>query len=396
MSPVLPSLPARKYCLEMIDEFDKSYMGKALMQKDCGRMFGVLVCTDGTVYRAFSGQLFNSYIHDGFVPPCFDTEALNSLLVEYDKKIKTCPSESGKKALSAECWEKLCHLYKFYTFDGRCITLADITLAVPSGTGDCCAPRLLSYCYKNKKKPLSLCEFYYGNGTKEHLSFHNPCDERCKPILKHIIGLDIVYLDDDIVVVNKMPEVLAIEGRGEDKTDCIASRVRSLLGSIQQPCVHRLDQSTSGLMVLGLTDRAHDRLSLDFENHKVYKEYEALAEGKIIEKEGTITLPIRLDTDNRPHQIIDFEKGKEAVTVWKNLGIHKYKGSFVTRLLLIPKTGRTHQLRVHCAYGLKHPILNDRLYGNPSDERLMLQATKLCFTHPVTGKEMSFELARDF
>lgn len=396
MSPVLPSEQAKRECLNLIKEFDNSDMGKRLMEKDCGRMFGILVCTDGTVYKAFSGQLFNSYIHEGFVPPCFDVEALDSLLIEYDRRIKASSEEKAKKALSKECWERICGIYKFHTFNGKLISLADITCSVPSGTGDCCAPRLLSYCYSQNKKPLSLCEFYYGNGTQKHLSFHNPCDERCKPILKYIIGLDIVYLDSDIVVVNKMPEMLAIEGKGSDKQDCVASRVRSLYNSIEQPCIHRLDQSTSGLMVLGLTKKAHDTLSLDFENHNVYKEYEALVEGKIIEKEGTVSLPMRLDTDNRPHQIVDFDQGKEAVTLWKNLGIHKYNGSYVTRLLLMPQTGRTHQLRVHCAYGLKHPILNDRLYGHEGNDFLKLQATKLCFNHPVTSERMCFELERAF
>ena len=152
-------------------------------------------------------------------------------------------------------------------------------------------------------------------------------------------------------------------------------------------------------MVLGLTKEAHDRLSLDFENRQVHKEYEALVEGLILEESGTIDLPIRLDVDNRPHQIVDLVQGKNAVTDWVRLSIENLSGQKVTRLRLIPKTGRTHQLRVHCAFGLGRPILGDSLYGNGQKEevpRLMLQARNLSFNHPITGKLMSFELDADF
>lgn len=391
MNNILPLSPAKELCLQMMEEFDNSDFSKRLFEKDCGRMFGILTCTDGTVYKAFSGQLFNSYEYEGFVPPCFDISKTDKLLKEYDLKIKNASKEE-QKILSKECWEKLCSLYEFHTFDNSVVRLSDITLNVPAGTGDCCAPRLLSYCYKNGKKPQSMCEFYYGNGTSEHKQFYNPCSSRCKPILKYIIGLDVLYLDDDIVVVNKPSGLLAIEGKGQDKQDCIAKRVRNLYQTIDQPCIHRLDQATSGLMVLGLTKKAHDTLSLDFENRKIYKEYEALVKGKIIEKEGTINLPMRLDTDNRPHQIVDFENGKQAITKWQNLGIHKSKNGYVTRLLLIPQTGRTHQLRLHCLKGLGHEILNDTLYGSDGNvkEPLMLQATKLVFNHPTTKQEMTF------
>ena len=152
-------------------------------------------------------------------------------------------------------------------------------------------------------------------------------------------------------------------------------------------------------MVLGLTKEAHDRLSRDFENRNVHKEYEALVDGLILEQSGTIELPIRLDVDNRPHQIVDFENGKPAITDWVRLSIENISGSKVTRLRLIPRTGRTHQLRVHCASGLKCPILGDALYGKESIKKaphLMLQARSLSFRHPVTGIPMSFVLDADF
>lgn len=397
MNPILPLEEARKECLKLIEELDSSPLGKALMVPGHGRMFGVLVCTDGTILRAFSGELEGELLVDGFVPPLFDVDSYRAVLYRYDKLIK---GSLDHRNLSRKCWEELKELYSFTCFDGSVTSLTSVLPNSPSGTGDCCAPRLLSHAYSLGKKPASLCEFFYGNGSMDHKSFQSPCDSRCKPLLPFIIGLDIIYQDSDIVVVNKPSEMLSIEGKGEDKQDCVASRVRSFFPScISQPCIHRLDQATSGLMVLGFTKEAHDRLSLDFENRQVHKEYEALVEGLILEESGTIDLPIRLDVDNRPHQIVDPIQGKNAVTDWVRLSIENLYGQKVTRLRLIPKTGRTHQLRVHCASGLGHPILGDALYGSGQKEevpRLMLQARSLSFNHPITGKLMSFELDADF
>ena len=397
MNAILPQDKAMNLCLKMMDMFDDCALGEKLRQKGHGRMFGVLVCTDGTSYRAFSGELEGRLRYPGFIPPVFDIEKYTEILNEYDELIK---NSDTPKELSRECWNKLKKLYNFVCFDGMERNLEDIFPSAPSGTGDCCAPRLLSHAYKNGKKPESLCEFFYGDGSYGHKEFSTPCDSRCKPLLPALIGLDIVYQDQDIVVVNKPSGMLSIEGRGEDKQDCIASRVRNLFPeSIEQPCIHRLDQATSGLLVLGLTKQAHDKLSRDFEDRKVYKEYDALVEGMILEEKGTIDLPIRLDVDNRPHQIVDQNQGKSAITEWTRLSIENRYGRKVTRLRLVPRTGRTHQLRVHCASGLNHPILGDALYGQTPDQtipRLMLQARVLEFDHPTTKEHMRFALDADF
>ena len=399
MRPILPEEEARKECLRLMSEMDSSSPGTALFQPGHGRMFGVLVCTDGTVLRAFSGELEGELLVPGFVPPAFDAASYRSILVSYDRLIK---NSTDHRSLSRKCWEELKRLYNFHCFDGSVCNLASVFPDAPSGTGDCCAPRLLSHAYGQGKKPASLCEFFYGSGSMNHKSFHSPCDSRCRPLLPFLTGLDIVYQDSSLVVVNKPSGMLSIEGKGADKQDCIASRVRSFFPAcIAQPCVHRLDQATSGLMVLGLTEEAHRSLSMDFERRNVYKEYEALIEGLILEDAGTISLPMRLDVDNRPHQIVDFTLGKPALTEWKKLSIENRNGRKVTRLRLIPHTGRTHQLRVHCAYGLNHPILGDALYGCssdsvPSEPRLMLQARVLEFPHPVTGELMHFELEEEF
>lgn len=398
MTQILPSEIAKRHCLALMQELDASDLGKALRQKGHGRMFGILVCTDGTIYKAFSGELEGSYTADGFAPPVFDVRAMNVLLERYDTLIKN--AEGSTREISQKAWSEVKDQYIFTCHDGSKAVLSDIFSNAPAGTGDCCAPRLLSYAYLNKKRPLSLCEFFYGDGSHPHKSFHGPCDARCKPILPTIVGLDILYQDSDIVVVNKPSGMLSIEGRGPDKQDCVASRVRSLFdGCIQQPCIHRLDQATSGLLVLGLTKKAHDTLCLDFEQHRVHKEYEALVDGLILEAKGTIELPIRLDTDNRPHQIVDFEQGKKAVTDWTRLKIENRFGKKCTRLKLEPRSGRTHQLRVHCASGLGCPIHGDALYGTAPNEkypRLMLQAKVLEFEHPITKVPMRFELEPEF
>ncbi len=391
MHAVLPQRQAKEICTRWINLLDKSELGKKLLQKDCGRMFGVLVCSDGTVYKAFSGELFGSFTADSFVPPVFDVDKMQTLLAESDKEIKAESDKAKRSELSRYYWHEIQKLYKFHCFDSSVISLDEICPTCQAGTGDCCAPRLLNQCYSDGRKPVSMAEFYYGNGPAVHKQFYTPCDERCKPIMKYILGLDIVYSDSDIVVVNKPSGLLAIEGKTE--FDCVASRVRNLFNTIAQPCVHRLDQATSGLMVLSITQYAHDALCRAFEERRVYKEYTATVEGKIFENSGTVSLPIRLDTENRPHQVVDFERGKEAVTDWEKTVIYKLDKRDVTKLRLIPRTGRTHQLRVHCATGLHHPIVNDSLYGsNPDNKDLMLKATKLEFNHPVTNEKMTFSL----
>lgn len=400
MTNILPLEPARTLCLELASKLDSSPLGEALKQPGHGRMLGILVCTDGTVYKAFSGLLEGQYEHEGFVPPVFPVKEMEDLLALNDGIIKT--SNDSREA-SRTCWNEVQKLYSFHCHDGLTRTLDAIFPNAPSGTGDCCAPKLLNHAYSLGKKPLSLAEFFYGSGSSNHMQFHSPCDFRCRPILKHILGLDIVHYDGDIVVVDKPSGMLSIEGKGPDKQDCIASRVRSLYeGCIQQPCVHRLDQATSGLLVLGLTKTAHDRLSLSFERKEVNKTYEALVHGIVEEPNGVVDLPIRLDVSNRPHQIVDLENGRCAVTKWRRLSIENRYGTKCTRLELEPLTGRTHQLRMHCTYGLGHPILGDTLYGNLGLDtrcnvpRMMLQAKKLSFNHPVSGEPVTFELESDF
>ncbi len=202
--------------------------------------------------------------------------------------------------------------------------------------------------------------------------------------------LEIVHEDPDFVIVDKVSGMLSVPGRGPEKRDCVAERVREMYpGCPEQPAVHRLDMDTSGLLVVARNAEAHRALSMQFQRREVRKRYYALLEGVLKEEGGTIELPFRLDIDNRPYQIHDPIHGKIGVTHWQKISVE----AGVTRVLFIPTTGRTHQLRVHSAHelGLGTPIVGDPLYGTGSGPgQLKLHAAELAFQHPKSGGELSF------
>jgi tRNA pseudouridine32 synthase/23S rRNA pseudouridine746 synthase len=208
--------------------------------------------------------------------------------------------------------------------------------------------------------------------------------------------LDILHRDPAFVVVNKPSGFLSVPGRGPDKQDCVANRVRSLFPKcIEQPSVHRLDMDTSGLMVVALDRDSQRNLSMQFQERETRKRYIALLEGELSEKRGTIQLSFRLDIDNRPMQIHDEVHGKLGITHWERLTV----AAGVTRIAFTPITGRTHQLRVHAAHelGLGMPIVGDPLYGSGTGPgQLKLHACNLGFQHPVTGKALNFHCPPEF
>lgn len=379
---------------------------------DRGLMLGVLTARTATgekvVLRAFSGALDGRYNVKGFVPPCFSEKAFAQTVSEYDSMLH-CYSdriEQGeedlipiRRSLSNECLGEIRALYRFSSPMGT-FGFSDIDVNYVTGMGDCAAIKLLSYCFRKGFTPLSLAEIFIGreSETRKNGVLYPPCDEKCLPLMKHILSLDIIYSDESIAVINKAAGMLSTPGKGEDKYDSASVRIRKLFpDSPALPSCHRLDMDTSGVMVFAKTEKAKRDISMQFEARQTEKVYEALLRGVLKAEEGDISLPIRLDTDNRPYQIVDMENGKSALTHFRRVRVELLNGEKVTRVLFYPHTGRTHQIRVHAASGLGLPIVGDRLYGERKEkERLCLHAKSLSFIHPDTGKRVVFTSEPEF
>lgn len=203
-------------------------------------------------------------------------------------------------------------------------------------------------------------------------------------------GLVIVHQDDYLVVVDKPSGLLSVPGRTPENQDCVVVRFQAMFpGCPDFPAAHRLDMDTSGLLVMARSARAMRRMSALFHDRQVKKRYVALLDGVLEADEGEVDLSLRLDPDNRPYQVVDFEQGRKAVTRWRKLGIKAGR----TRVQFEPLTGRTHQLRVHSAHpdGLGLPIVGDRLYGAGTEPgQLKLHAGYLRFEHPYTHEPVEF------
>ena len=283
-----------------------------------------------------------------------------------------------------------------------------------SGTGDCAAPKLLQYAFSHSLKPIALAEFWWGRAPeseiRQHGNFYGACHGKCQPILAHMLEgmkiddnpllinpaiyktLEIVYEDELLVIINKPEGLLSVPGKNIE--DSVYSRMKKLYPMATGPLIiHRLDMSTSGLMVIALTKKSHKILQQQFIMRTVKKCYVAVLDGLLVEDEGIIDLPLRVDLDDRPRQLVCYDYGKPAKTRWQV--IERY--SEQTKVYFYPITGRTHQLRVHSAHisGLGLPIEGDELYGKGSD-RLHLHAEKLEIKHPFTKCKMVFQAKAAF
>ena len=324
-----------------------------------------------------------------------------------------------RKVLSKNLQKKLFAQYQFLNANGEVTDLNAIFAKLPehtppSGAGDCAAPKLLQYAYKHNLKPLAMAEFWWGappkSAIRHHLHYYPSCYSKCQPILGHMLeglnvednpllvnpaqgkDLTIVYQDDDLLVVNKPAEFLSVPGINID--DSVYMRIKTQFPHASGPLiVHRLDMSTSGLLMIALNKRVHKALQKQFIERSVEKRYVALVAGNIAAESGSIELPLVLDFDDKPRQMVCYKTGKPSLTTWQVLE----RKNNTTRLQLYPKTGRTHQLRVHCAHhlGLNTPIVGDTHYGEKSD-RLHLHAEYLAFTHPISHERLEFEVAADF
>lgn len=280
----------------------------------------------------------------------------------------------------------------------------------PGGAGDCAGPKLLGEAYRRGLRPIAMAEVWWGpppaTGGRHEGGFYPACRGKCGPILPFMLeGLAVepapvfgaaaiavgeprvVHEDADLVVVDKPIDLLSVPGRGGALRDSVQTRLRARYPEATGPLVvHRLDLETSGLLLAAKSEDMHAALQAQFARREIDKRYIAWLAGDVRGDGGVIELPLRVDLDDRPRQIVDPVHGKAAVTEWTVLA----RAGGRTRVAFVPRTGRTHQLRVHAAVGLGAPIVGDRLYGT-AGERLLLHAEHLGFAHPRTGQRIAVE-----
>ncbi|MDP2562242.1 RluA family pseudouridine synthase [Psychrobium sp. 1_MG-2023] len=324
-----------------------------------------------------------------------------------------------RKEKSAQLQQKLFAQYRFLNIKGELRDLNDIfsdtpVKIPPAGAGECAAPKLLHYAFANNMQPLAMAEFWWGSSPKsevrQHQQYYPACQGKCQPILGHMLNgmnvddnplltnpglskeIDILFQDEHMLVINKPAGLLSVPGK--TITDSVQQRLKQRFPYASGPLiVHRLDMATSGLMLIALTKRANKSLQRQFIHRGIKKHYIAILAGELKQTHGEINLPMRGDLDDRPRQLVCEEHGKPAKTTWRVLATKDGK----TKVSLSPETGRTHQLRVHCAHhlGLNTPIVGDSLYGVCAD-RLHLHAKSIHFQHPISREVMSFSAEEPF
>ena len=409
-----------------------------------GKMFGVLVYRDERIsglegeryLAAFSAKLDGSYYHEGFVPPVYameeepvghskeESRRLQRLLFA-NYKLLNGQGESKNLLEIFQSENRIFTPEEWFSGKGERLKVIGDSLP-PSGAGECCAPKLLQYAFTHGLEPVALAEFWVGAPSKTEVrtegAFYAPCSGRCVPILRHMLqGLEltservneltservpeVVYEDEWLIVVNKPAGMLSVPGKTNEPS------VESLLGA---KAVHRLDQDTSGLLVLAKTPEVYKELQAYFQRRDILKRYEAVLRPNAqctmynLQLEGEISLPLLPNPYDRPRQMVDREHGKVAITKYV---VRERREDGTVFVDFYPSTGRTHQLRVHAAHseGLNAPIVGDRLYGMSAslndemsaakplnDGRLRLHAAEITFPHPITKKEMHFCIPSNF
>ena len=329
-----------------------------------------------------------------------------------------------RRELSRTLQTQMHNAYVITNFAGETRSLRELITegAMPTGMGDCCAPKLLHYAAIHDLTPLAMAEFWWGlpsaDGYKIQGEFYGACVERCQPLMGFLLSgrrsppaphlfepvakqqVQIIYEDENLIAIAKPPDQLSVPGRYLDTQDSVLSRLRQYLGKemgeqMEIYPVHRLDRQTSGVLLFARDLDSLRHLQQQFQERQVHKIYEALLSGKLEIEKGVIDLPLWGNPENRPHQQVDFQKGKPSVTQFRILRQEENH----TRIEFIPLTGRTHQLRVHAAdaRGLGMTILGDRLYGcHAETSRLHLHARELTFTHPRSQEVIHLQIPVPF
>lgn len=346
-------------------------------------------------------------------------QVLNDLeqkISAFETKIEFLKKERREKSSALQ--NQLFAQYSFLNREGKSKSLGAIFSETvfekpPAAAGECATPKLLQFAFIHQLKPLAFAEFWWGASPKseirKHKNYYPACSGKCRPILKHMLEgmeidenpllknlaqdkqIEIVYEDDFFLIVNKPADLLSVPGI--EIQDSVYTRLQEILNPVEPLIIHRLDMSTSGILILAKTKQAHKNIQQQFLKRTVVKRYTALLDGILEKEEGEIHLPLRGDITDRPRQMVCFEKGKKAITQWKV--VERKEGK--TKVHFWPLTGRTHQLRMHAAHelGLNAPIIGDDLYGKNAD-RLYLHAAFLEFKHPINGKTMRFEVSERF
>jgi tRNA pseudouridine32 synthase/23S rRNA pseudouridine746 synthase len=342
---------------------------------------------------------------------------LKGIITLADSKMQILKQQ--RRELSRTLQAQLHNAYVLTNFAGETRSLRELITegAMPTGMGDCCAPKLLHYAATHDFIPLAMAEFWWGNpspdGYKIQGEFYGACVERCQPLMGFLLSgrknspaipltnvakqpLSIIYEDDCLIAIAKPPELLSIPGRYLDTQDSVLSRLRQSFGAdVPIYPVHRLDRQTSGILLFARDLETLRSLSEQFQKREIHKIYEALLSSKIEREQGIIDLPLWGNPENRPYQQVDLPRGKPSVTEFRLLG---QVGNY-SRIEFIPLTGRTHQLRVHSAdpQGLGIPVLGDRLYGcQTATTRLHLHARDLTFRHPRSQEYVHLQIPVPF
>lgn len=344
-------------------------------------------------------------------------EAIREELQKITDRIERLKNE--RKERSAQLQEWLFRQFVILNSKGEESNLIDIFYNYnkqlpPAGAGECAAPKMLQYAFKNGYKPIQMAEFWVGASPVGEVrvdgNYYPSCMGKCFPILTYMlkgmdvakikrensfkaIDIEILYEDDHLIAVNKPAGLLSIPGK------CSATSVEELMQERYPNArtIHRLDMATSGVLLLAKNISMYKAMQSLFARREVEKSYEAIVEGEPAKEQGEISLPLAPDYINRPAQRVDYERGKEAVTKYRVLNSFKKGDKIYSRMLLNPITGRTHQLRLHMSHpaSLGVAIVGDEIYGTP-DERLMLHATSLSFTHPLTKEAIKIEVKAPF
>ena len=403
---------------------------------------------------AFSGKLGMKNDYDRFVPPVYDMltsegfykpeekrihllnvqvkelemapeyilwqAELKQAIIDSDREIAAFKAQKKQaKEMSIALQHKLFENYTFLNAEKQTKSLHAIFPISqgdlpPSGAGECAAPKLLHYAYTHSLTPICLAEFWYGKSPsseiRKHGYFYPACKTKCLPILTHmLIGLDvdpnplednptklaqldIVYDDEDIIAINKPHDFLSVPGRNIG--DSIYTRIQAHYPELKElMVVHRLDMSTSGLILFAKNKAAHKHIQMQFLNRTIHKKYVAVLDGIVENDCGLIDLPLAGDYENRPRQKVCYDAGRAAQTRYEV----KKRWENKTLIHFYPISGRTHQLRVHAAHqlGLNTPILGDDLYGIRVD-RLYLHAEELSFQHPRSLEEVKLKVVVEF